>query len=252
MIESVQYNAALAITGAIKGSSRERLYQELGLESLSDRRWYRRLVYFFNIVAGNSPAYLCSLLPVKQRSYDPVRTNKFRNFTTHTNFFKNSFFPYCISEWNKLDPSLRNSTSVTMFKKGLLAFIRPKQFSIYNLIDPPGLKLLTRLRVNLSHLREHKFRHNFLDTLNPLCSCSLEIESTSHYLLRCPFYTNIRTALLDNISDIIGDISNFSDDRLTNLLLYGDNVYSVEVNASVLKNSNIFLKSSQRFDVPLL
>ena len=47
MIESVQYNAALAITGAIKGSSRDRLYQELGLESLSDRRWYRRLVYFF-------------------------------------------------------------------------------------------------------------------------------------------------------------------------------------------------------------
>ena len=44
MIESVQYNAALAITGAIKGTSRERLYQELGFESLSDRRWYRRLV----------------------------------------------------------------------------------------------------------------------------------------------------------------------------------------------------------------
>ena len=46
VIESVQYNAALAITGAIKDSSRERLYQELGLESLNDRRWYRRLVYF--------------------------------------------------------------------------------------------------------------------------------------------------------------------------------------------------------------
>ena len=53
------------------------------------------------------------------------------------------------------------------------------------------------LRVNLSHLREHKFHHNFLDTLNPLCSCSLEIESTSHYLLRCPFYTHIRKTLLD-------------------------------------------------------
>ena len=44
MIESVQYNAALAITGAIKGSSRERLYQELGLESLSDRRWSSFLI----------------------------------------------------------------------------------------------------------------------------------------------------------------------------------------------------------------
>ena len=251
MIESVQYNAALAITGAIKGSSRERLYQELGLESLSDRRWYRRLVYFFNIVSCNSPSYLNSLLPSKQRSYDPIRSNLFRNFTSHANFFKNSFFPFCISEWNKLSPNLRNSTSISMFKKGLLAFIRPQQCYIYNIFDPTGLKILTRLRVNLSHLRAHKFHHNFLDTLNPLCSCSLEIESTSHYLLRCPFYTHIRGTLLENITDIIGDISDYSDDKLTNLILYGDSIYSIEVNSNILKNTLIFLKSSDRFDIPL-
>ena len=63
MIESVQYNASLAITGAIKGTSREILYQELGLESLSDRRWYRRLVYFFNIISFTTPSYLRSKLP---------------------------------------------------------------------------------------------------------------------------------------------------------------------------------------------
>ena len=43
---SIQYNAALAITGAIRGSSREKLYQELGLESLKSRRWYRKLCLF--------------------------------------------------------------------------------------------------------------------------------------------------------------------------------------------------------------
>ena len=166
--------------------------------------------------------------------------------------FLNSFFPYCIREWNKLCPNLQNSTSISIFKNNLLTFIRPNQCSIYNIIDPSGLKLLTRLRVNLSHLREHKFHHNFLDTLYPLCSCSLEIESTSHYLLRCSFYTHIRRTLLDNIIDIIGDISNFSNDKLTNLLLYGDNIHSVEVNSSILKNTIIFLKSSERFDVPLL
>ena len=50
----------------------------------------------------------------------------------------------------------------------------------------------------------------------------------------------------------IGDISGFSDDRLTNLLLYGDNVHSIEVNTSILKNTLTYLKSSERFDVPLL
>ena len=252
MIESVQYNAALAITGAIKGSSRERLYRELGLESLSDRRWYRRLVYFINIFSCNAPDYLCSLLPVKQRSYDPVRSNLFRNFTSHTNFFKNYIFPYCISEWNNLSPNIRNSNSIAIFKGSLLTFIRPNQCNVYNIIDPTDLKLLTRLRVNLSHLREPKFQHNFPDTTNPLCSYSLEIESTSHYLLRCPFYTHIRRALLDNIIALIGDISNFSDDKLTNLLLYGDNIHNVVISTIILKNTIIFLKSSERFGVPLL
>ena len=43
----MQYNAALAITGAIRGSSREKLYQELGLETLQQRRWYRKLFLLF-------------------------------------------------------------------------------------------------------------------------------------------------------------------------------------------------------------
>ena len=46
-MESIQYNAALAITGAIRGTSRQKLYQELGIESLSKRRCYRKLCYFF-------------------------------------------------------------------------------------------------------------------------------------------------------------------------------------------------------------
>ena len=47
-MESVQYNATLAITGAVRGSSRENFYQELGLESLQQRRWYMKICYFLN------------------------------------------------------------------------------------------------------------------------------------------------------------------------------------------------------------
>ena len=54
MIESVQYNAALAITGAIHGSSREKLYQELGFESLHDRRWFRKLCFYYQVQHKNS------------------------------------------------------------------------------------------------------------------------------------------------------------------------------------------------------
>ena len=48
-MESSQCNFALAITGVISGTSRKKLYQELGLESLHKRRWYRKLCYFFKI-----------------------------------------------------------------------------------------------------------------------------------------------------------------------------------------------------------
>ena len=67
---------------------------------------------------------------------------------SHTDYFKNSFFPYCVSEWNKLGHDLQNSISISVFKKALLVFIRPIKHPIYNIVDPTGLKLLTRLRVS--------------------------------------------------------------------------------------------------------
>ena len=57
-IENAQYRACIAITGAIQGTSIERLYRELGLESLTDRRWIRKLVFFYKIGNGYSPQYL--------------------------------------------------------------------------------------------------------------------------------------------------------------------------------------------------
>ena len=147
---------------------------------------------------------------------------------------------------------MRNLKSVSLFKKSILSFIRPNSFSVYNVHDPIGLKYLTRLRLNLSHLREHKFRHNFLDTVNPLCSCSLEMESVSHFLLCCPFFTNLRITLLDNLIDIIGDISNLPDSKQVNILLYGDSAYNIETNTFILKNTISFLKMSERFDIALL
>ena len=59
-IELVQYNACLVITSAFKGTSVECLYQELGLESLKDRRWHRKLCFFYKIVKGLSSKYLTS------------------------------------------------------------------------------------------------------------------------------------------------------------------------------------------------
>ena len=94
-IESAQYNAALAITGAIRGTSKEKLYQELGLEFLKDRRWLRRMSYLYKII----PPYLYELIPPLQRSHQ--YSGCFQTFRCMTKFFLNLFLLFTITEWNK-------------------------------------------------------------------------------------------------------------------------------------------------------
>ena len=71
-------------------------------------------------------------------------------------------------EWNKLSREVRNSENIRIFKKGLLEFIRPLPNSIFDIYYPFDVKLVTRLRLGLSHLKEHKFKHGFNDTINPI------------------------------------------------------------------------------------
>ena len=70
-IESAQYRAALAVTGAIQGTSRDKLYHELGLESLKSRRWYKRLSCMFKTMKREAANYLINLIP---RCEQTIRT----------------------------------------------------------------------------------------------------------------------------------------------------------------------------------
>ena len=65
-VEKIQYQAALAITGTWQGTSRKKLYDELGWESLSYRSWCRRLIHFFKIRNNMTPPYLKENLPRKR------------------------------------------------------------------------------------------------------------------------------------------------------------------------------------------
>ena len=58
-----QYKNALAITGAIQGTSGDNMYKELGLQSLKSRRWYKRISSMFKIMKEKAPNYLINLFP---------------------------------------------------------------------------------------------------------------------------------------------------------------------------------------------
>ena len=89
-----------------------------------------------------------------------------------------------------------------------------------------GFKLLTRLRLCLSHLNERGLNHIFPSCINSLCSCSLATESTTHFLLHCCHFSNIRSTLLNSINEVLGSITNVSDCTLVKLLLFGDQNYT--------------------------
>ena len=89
---------------------------------------------------------------------------------------------------NKLDHNITNSSSSNIFRKSILKFIRPSANSLFNCHNPKGINFITRLRLGLNHLREHKVKHSFQDSLNQFCSCGLDIESTAHFPLHCLTY----------------------------------------------------------------
>ena len=224
----------MAITGAIKSRSQLKIYNELGIESLKFRRFKTTQI----------PKYLYELIPSESHIYSTRISENIETYYCRTDQFKYSIFPYSIIEWNKLDINLRNAKSFLIFRNSLLKIGRPMQNSIYNIHDPVGIKYLTRLRLGLSHLNEHKFRHNFQDCLNPLCSCSLEVETTNHYFLHCHYYNDIRKTLLDTVKKTTNIcLSDFSDETV-NLLLYGNSIYSPEENKEVIKASINFILSS--------
>ena len=125
LVEQVQYKAALIVSGCWQGTSRIKLYDELGWESLADMRWGRRMTLYYKILNGQTPSYLFEHIP------DNAPNVTLRTFTqkapfSRTDRYDNSFFPFCINNWNNLDSSIRYSSSLGNFKTSINNFIRPK------------------------------------------------------------------------------------------------------------------------------
>ena len=169
-LEQVQYSAALAVTGTWRGTSRQKLYEELGWETLYHRRWYRRLTHFFCLRRSKSPEYLFNEIPQeRQLTYSLRNPSAYEQPAARTVRFSNTYFRNTLFEWNSLDSETQNATTIAQFKKKLLSIIRPVKNSTYRISDISGIRLLTRLRLQFSALNEHRFRHAF-DCLSPVCN----------------------------------------------------------------------------------
>ena len=250
-LESVQYSAALAVTGAWRGTSREKLYAEIGWESLISRRWSRRLKVFHKMINSMSPAYTTDPIPQLQRSQYYLRkqyvTGRIR---ARTESFQSSFYASCLSDWNDLCPEIRLAPTIAIFKKKLLSKICLPAKSAFGIHDPIGLSYLTRLRVGLSKLNFHKFQHNFRDTINPMCPTNDGIENTEHFLLLCAAFEIQRRNLLARVFALLRPLGyvNIPNEPLMQLLLYGDKDFPNDLNKNILELALEFIHETGQFD----
>ena len=123
--------------------------------------------------------------------------------------------------------------------------------SIYDIHNPLGVKYLTRLRIGFSHLKEHRFKHNFQDSIVPMCSCNSGIETKIHFFLHCANFNTKRQTLFDKTPTIDANILFENEDSIVNTLLFAKPNSKNSFNKATLNGSIEFILSSERFNNPL-
>ena len=188
-------------------------------------------------------------LPVKSRT--SLRHEAMNLDSLSTN---NPFLTDMIGDFNAKSSKwylFGNSALCRIFKNLILKFITPEPNRISSTQNFEGLKLLTRMRLGLSHLADHKFRHNFQDCSNPICSCGQEIETTSHFLLHCLNYCCARKTFFEKTDLIDSNILQQNDFSITKDLLFGSEKLKDDKNNALLMSTIEFIQSTKRFKYPL-
>ena len=154
--------------------------------------------------------------------------------TQSTAFLKTPFFPSIITYWNKLDINLRNSRNLFIFKKHILQFIRSSSNSVYKSHNRKGINLMNRFRLGLSHLREHKFKHSFQDSIDPLCNYNYKVKSTIHFFLHCPLFTSAKITLFSTLHKVDSKLFDNTDSLLKNISIFGKESLNTNQNMTIL------------------
>ena len=197
-----------------------------------------------------SPKYLSDIIPSTTRRYSSRNANNIPLVRVDNNYFMNTFFPSTVTKWNKLSLSIRKSTNLNIFKSRLIRFVKPLENSVFICHNPIGIKYLPRIKLEFSHLCYHKFKHGFLDAIDPLCSCSTRIENTVHYFLHCQNFSTAQNTFLNEIAIVERSIINQDEIKIIQILLYGNPTYSVNGNKLILHASKKYILETKIFDGP--
>ena len=237
-LDKIQNEAARICIGATKLVSLQALHQEIGWQSLEDRRKEHRLLLMYKMKNHLCPPYLSQLIPphVGQTTrYNLRNENNLSTIQSRTNLYHNSFLPSTIRDWNELPINIRSSTSIGIFKRCIRD--NTNKPPDYYHFGPRKLQILhARLRTGCSMLKSHLFAKNVIDS--PACDCG-GVENVQHYFFECPFYHIIRTHLINSVSTICPPS--------VNVFLYGNSSLSTNLNKTIFQHVQTYIDDSKRF-----
>ncbi|MCG7875203.1 MAG: reverse transcriptase family protein [Candidatus Thiodiazotropha endolucinida] len=235
-LDAIHIEAARIITGATKLCSIEKLFYELGWESLESRRNKHKLVLFYKIVHGLTPSYLSDLVPPTVQETTPYslrNSGHIQSYRTNSNLFLDSFFPSTIRAWNRLPSEVQEAPSVQAFKFRLNRDLHtPPRY--FNTGTRKGQILQARLRMGCSSLNSDLYRKNIVPS--PSCQCG-HFESAAHFFFNCPNYNEVRLRYLP------GDLHTYTVQDL----LFGMENQTVQENESLFVQVQDFIVRSGRF-----
>ena len=143
---------------------------------------------------------------------------------------------------------IRKSKTLLCFRNKLRKTAIPKANSVYNSINPTGLKYLTKLRLGLNHLSEQRLKHNFSDCINLLCSCVL----VYHFFLHSHYFLVIWTTCFNDLSLVDPETLKLNDNEKVELLLHRCSRFNKDQIYSILNAVIAYTLKSKWFLGPLL
>ena len=138
--------------------------------------------------------------------------------------------------------------------KGTEKIVRDREkFEIEDSRGSARIKIINATSPSPSHLREHKFRHNFNDTIDPFCLCGTnDLETSEHFLLRCPNYAYLRLELFDNLRNNNMLLLPLKNNLIVQILLFCSENYDSTANNIIISSVMEFIIKSKRFEDALI
>ena len=128
----------------------------------------------------------------------------------------------------------------------MVQLIRPEKKHLFGINDIAGARLFTRLRVDFSDLRLYKFDHRF-NCGSSTCTWGKGLESVEHFFPHCQFYVDQRRALIDSVSDVIGnEVQVYPEQHLCCIFLYGCESFNSVANKMILEPTIRYIKHTER------